>query len=193
MKFGKTCDDRFRALAPGAPAFPYKQLKKRLKRIRAAADEGDHEREGLERDEFFSSLESHSRSIDRHWTRASKRCVFVARRLPLCSVGLLNWGSTRQRAEVLAEWAALLREAIRKILKKYRKNASSPPPAHLTAFNSSFARGGLRTQIEALARRGAEEKKNGGGGGDGHDDDSVTCPVCFEVLYKPVSAFDPKD
>ncbi len=154
----------------------YKDLKKQLKRIRECSEDNPEECT-RRRAAFFTSLESHAKLSGAAWRTQSRKVLFAARRLPrgVCTSRYLGGVSVQERSVTLAAWAELSREAVRKILKKYRKITAQNPEEEfprLSAFDASFSRGCLRTEIEALAKPAAS---------------AWSCPICLEVLIKPVA------
>jgi len=176
MKFGKTYETAYRDTGLALPAFPYRGLKKQLKNLLESDGANAHVR-------FFQHLTAVARGLDAKWRRAASRLLLAARgdaRLPALVARLLRGDQrpVQSHAAALAAWAGLTREALRKIVKKFNKRYAEccgvTSVATFPACGIGFIAGDVRTQIEALslAREDAE--------------DTVGCPVCLEVLFRPV-------
>lgn len=187
MKFGKTAPAAFLAIGAPVPAFPYKQLKKQLKDVV----------KGGKQEPFFRNLLQEMRRIDYAWQIECKNVLFAAGSPRAASVvAALSLKSRPTKAEVKAraisldQWAALSREGLRKLLKKYRKLCSErfpEMPAAASRFSGlAFMRGCLRTQIEGLAvTDGADASAEPAAD---EPDERLDCPVCLERLYQPVAS-----
>mmetsp|Transcript_65457 Transcript_65457/g.122500 ORF Transcript_65457/g.122500 Transcript_65457/m.122500 type:complete len:322 (+) Transcript_65457:185-1150(+) len=217
MKFGKEYMNKYAAIDSTSriPPFPYKQLKKLI-------DDGGGESAAV----FFSKLREQTSIVDRAWKREAERTIFAARRLPRrASEVYLGGQSVEEKSLVLAAWASLSREALRKILKKHSKKqlqywekqqlrehqqqknehqqARQPQisqmPQTPTRQHVSFARGCLRTQIEALASSSLAFSPTAPSlsplsAASYFDADSaahnLTCPVCLDVVIDPVAPIE---
>jgi len=172
MHFGKDCEAAFLEIDRSLPAFPYKMLKKQLRLEDEAA--------------FFRLLTRVLHRIDGCWTRAVRR-VLLARKLHKAGIRgtsklLCGSAGVQNQAAVLHDWAALAREALRKILKKANKRGHETQTVLITDHRLGFARSWLRTEIEALGMHGTSPSCN-----SGRAMTDIDCPVCLDVLFKPVA------
>lgn len=173
MKFGKECEERFARLGLDLPPFPYKAAKKKLKEVDGKSTSVEPAAHAGE--EFLLFLERNLRMLDAEWSHAA-RVVIRAEVAPIKAAALAFISVSRQSkadATMLAAWARLSREALRKILKKANKQLGTSytfdtlPPLALICSRT-------RTEIEHLATHDEAEPV--------HD-----CPVCLDLLFEPVA------
>lgn len=214
MKFGKLCEEACVELEQKTkvPAFPYKRLKKQLKKAEDAPDG---------RQAFAHALDVEVKLVDNAWKQAV-RSVIKSALAPRMSHALAKVGLERRpvsAAPTLAEWASIARTGLRKIKKKYNKRlgARFGRLEQDSEAGSSFAfvASSERTEIQALASTvgggssGVLEARPRSDGeasceeGDGgvmrmpmpsetpqtrpFDPAELECPVCMETLSEPVA------
>ena len=174
MKFAKHCERVCAELSRSTkvPAFPYKELKKRLKNTRSADP----------RTEFCVFLTSRVQEVDVQWKKAVRSALRAERTTwssgMLGLLGLRNKADVMERQRCLAEWGGVARTGLRKIKKKYNKllAATHGPLDNFPGVSQfAFLQSRERTEIEALA---AQESQEAG---------SLDCPVCLETLVEPVA------
>lgn len=195
MKFGKLCEEACVELKAKAqiPAFPYKHLKKQLKKAEKA-DDGQQA--------FANSLDVEVKLVDKAWTQAV-RSVLKSALEPRISMAMAKVGLKRRpvsAAPALAEWASIARTGLRKITKKYNKRLGARF-GRLAAEEKNFAfvASSERTEIQALAStvqqedggQGANDGEGQGQGqgagpdGEEEDDDGDATSSAFKRMRKP--------
>ena len=183
MKFGKLCAQACVELESQTkvPAFPYKALKKQLKK----AEDADNGRQ-----HFTRALSTTVKSVDDAWQRAV-RSVLKGVNAPRMSAVLSHIGMKRRpkaAAPALAEWASIARTGLRKIKKKYNKRLGAkfgPLDQEPDVNGFAFVASSERTEIQALASSvvvALEEES-----GSSPEATTLECPVCMETLYEPVA------
>ena len=183
MKFGKLCAQACVELESQTkvPAFPYKALKKQLKK----AEDADNGRQ-----HFTRALSTTVKSVDDAWQRAV-RSVLKGVNAPRMSAVLSHIGIKRRpkaAAPALAEWASIARTGLRKIKKKYNKRLGAkfgPLDQEPDVNGFAFVASSERTEIQALASSvvvALEEES-----GSSPEATTLECPVCMETLYEPVA------
>ena len=183
MKFGKLCAQACVELESQTkvPAFPYKALKKQLKK----AEDADNGRQ-----HFTRALSTTVKSVDDAWQRAV-RSVLKGVNAPRMSAVLSHIGMKRRpkaAAPALAEWASIARTGLRKIKKKYNKRLGAkfgPLDQEPDVNGFAFVASSERTEIQALASSvvvALEEES-----GSSPEAKTLECPVCMETLYEPVA------
>jgi hypothetical protein len=191
MKFCKCCEEACEPIfqATSVPAFPYRDLKKKLKRVHGSKDP---------RLEFYNYLLSELSAVDKVWRRAVK-AVLKSKRSPIASSALSKLGLRRppdcaHMSQSLTEWSHIARTGLRKIKKKYNKQLLERcgPLEELGSLDAfSFLRSPEKTEVEVLARRNVEaDSSPSSAAGSAQDDgaaQSLDCPVCLERLVDPVA------
>ena len=184
MKFAKLCEEACVELESQTkvPAFPYKALKKQLKK----AEDADNGRQ-----HFTRALSTTVKSVDDAWQRAV-RSVLKGVNAPRMSAVLSHIGVIKRRpkaaAPALAEWASIARTGLRKIKKKYNKRLGAkfgPLDQEPDVNGFAFVASSERTEIQALASSvvvALEEES-----GSSPEAKTLECPVCMETLYEPVA------
>ena len=183
MKFGKLCAQACVELESQTkvPAFPYKALKKQLKK----AEDADNGRQ-----HFTRALSTTVKPVDGVWQRAV-RSVLKGVKAPRMSAVLSHIGMKRRpkaAAPALAEWASIARTGLRKIKKKYNKRLGAkfgPLDQEPDVNGFAFVASSERTEIQALASSvvvALEEES-----GSSPEAKTLECPVCMETLYEPVA------
>ena len=183
MKFAKLCEEACVELESQTkvPAFPYKALKKQLKK----AEDADNGRQ-----HFTRALSTSVKSVDDAWQRAV-RSVLKGVNAPRMSAVLSHIGMKRRpkaAAPALAEWASIARTGLRKIKKKYNKRLGAkfgPLDQEPDVNGFAFVASSERTEIQALASSvvvALEEES-----GSSPEAKTLECPVCMETLYEPVA------
>mmetsp|Transcript_40019 Transcript_40019/g.105783 ORF Transcript_40019/g.105783 Transcript_40019/m.105783 type:complete len:294 (-) Transcript_40019:237-1118(-) len=171
MKFGKVCEEACVELEQKVkvPAFPYKRLKKALKKAEDAPDG---------RQAFAHALVAEVKVVDKAWKQAA-RSVIKSATAPRTSQALAKLGFQRQpvaAAPTLAEWALIARTGLRKIKKKYNKRLGARfgrLEQDFTVEQSfAFVASLERTEIQALAStvgdcKGERDGLEAGGQSDG--------------------------
>ena len=194
MKFGKqceeACEDLYRTCK--VPAFPYKDLKKCLRRAHESKDP---------RLAFRQAVLRQVSEVDKAWKRAV-RAVLKAKKTPFVSPRMLlglrrDHAGNESLAQSLTEWSDIARTGLRKIKKKYNKQLHSRCGAleEIGSLDSfTFVCSPEKTEIEALAHSLAaprrSPRKGVGGSARNHDggaSQSLECPVCLETLNDPVA------
>ena len=187
MKFGKSCEEACEELyrSTKVPAFPYRALKKHLKRVQQTHDP---------RAEFCNLVLKEVAVVDAAWRKAARAALKLAR-TPLREASLTRLGlkraiNTPSLTGSLDEWSQLARTGLRKIKKKYNKQlAEEYGPleefANLDAF--AFVRSPERTEIEALARKLGAPSSAAESTGDDDSEQGLECPVCLDTLQNPVA------
>ena len=180
MKFGQHAAVAFQEFGDTLPEFPYKRLKKALKRedltnrkIRGprpsgigGGGEGSGDEEGSVgeggtdmRQWFARLLTKETKRIDAVWVAAAKNALLAAR-YPTAGAAFVKLRGQRwcaepvTAAEKLAAWAQLSRTGLRKIIKKYNKRCGEAH-GHIVALETGtlhFNHGRIRTEILNLAK-----------------------------------------
>lgn len=218
MKFGKQCEGACLELQEltNLPAFPYKSLKKQLKRVEESGTD-DNPREA-----FFAQLATEVRTVDEAWKKAAQAAL-QAERNPRTSALLAKVGLARCRDDQIN---AALDECAQRIYATHPGPSPLPhafDPAHVPLTSSplagsSIARTGLRKikkkyNKRLAARFGVAEdvldtdtysfvrsrerteieslaKMHAAGSSQDAGTPETThieCPVCLETLVNPVA------
>ena len=192
MHFGRTCEAQFLAIASDLPPLPYRLLKKQLKAIferRETQSVSGRTPEAV----FFDNLSKVLRRVDAKWQLSARKCLFtvahpktVALMSKVMHKGVSTEQDPLQRAKALLAWAALAREGVRKIIKKFNKRLAAETNVGRTDVypkcELAFMQGPICTQLESLERysRAADYSAE-------HASSSLYCPVCLEPLFHPVA------